>query len=133
MTESPLILIVDDDSSLSHLYSVKLTSEGFSVITAQNGKEGYDKAVSENPDLILLDLKMPVMDGVETLVELRANEKTKKTKIIILSSFNEWSSMKMSDETAKAIGAEDFIEKDIDLDELVGRIRTELKRTTNEN
>jgi two-component system, cell cycle response regulator len=124
MKNSPSILIVDDDSQLVDLFYAKLTGAGFTVKKTYNGKEGYAAAKAENPDLILLDLKMPVMDGAETLGKLHADPDTKNVKVVILSSFNDWSAIKMTEETAKALGAVDFFEKGIDLDELVKKIRS---------
>ena len=128
MHKPPLILIVDDDRQLVDLFSAKLTASGFAASKAYDGKEGYELAKKEKPDLILLDLRMPVMNGVETLAKLKEDPLTKDIKVIILSVFNDWSKMKMDPITAKAIGAKDFIEKDVDLDDLVGRLRSELTR-----
>lgn len=123
MHNPPLILLVDDDSQLIDLFYAKLTGAGFTVKKAYNGKDGFDLAKTEKPDLILLDLKMPVMDGAETLKKLHDDPETKDLKVIILSSFNDWSEIKLTQATAQALGAVDFIEKGIDLDELVKRVR----------
>jgi response regulator RpfG family c-di-GMP phosphodiesterase len=123
MHQPPLIQLTDDDSSIVSLFNTKLTSAGFSVIKAYNGKEGYELAKKEKPDLMLLDLRMPVMDGAETLGKLHSDPDTKDIKVIVLSSFNDWSSIKMTQGTAKELGAIDFFEKGIDLDELVGKIK----------
>lgn len=124
MHEPPLILIVDDDPQLSDLFSTKLAAAGFAVKKAFNGKEGYEAARSQKPDLIILDLKMPVWDGAETLAKLHEDEETKDIKVVILSSFNDWSAIKMDKAAAEALGAIDFLEKGIDLNELVARCRS---------
>jgi two-component system alkaline phosphatase synthesis response regulator PhoP len=124
MRNPPLILLVDDDAQLIDLFYAKLTTEGFMVKKAYNGKEGFELAKSEKPDLILLDLKMPVMDGTETLKKLHEDPETKDLKVIILSSFNDWSQIKLTPATARALGAIDFIEKGIDLNELTKKIKS---------
>lgn len=123
MSNPPKILIVDDDNQIADLFITKLTNSHFAAARAYNGKEGYELAKKEKPDLILLDLKMPVMDGATTLEKLHADEKTKNIPVIILSSFNDWSAIKMSPETAKELGAIDFVEKGTDLNLLVQRIK----------
>jgi len=124
MHEPPLILIVDDDAQLVDLFTTKLETVGFAVRKAYDGKEGYELAKQLRPDLVLLDLKMPVWDGVQTLAKIRSDDEIHDTKVIILSSFNDWSTMKLDQKSARAIGAIDFIEKGIDLNELVAKLRT---------
>ncbi|MBI5732790.1 response regulator [Candidatus Jorgensenbacteria bacterium] len=126
MHNPPLILIADDDTQLVELFNTKLTKSGFSVRTVYNGKDACETALRDQPDLILLDLKMPVMDGVEALHILRSNPQTKNIKVLILSSFNEWSTMKIDAEVIRSIGAEDFLPKGMDVDELVLHIRKTL-------
>lgn len=127
MHTPPLILLVDDDSQLVDLFYAKLTSAGFAVTRTYNGKEGCEAAKRGKPDLILLDLKMPVMDGAEALQKLHDDPETKDTKVVILSSFNDWSAIKMTKETAQALGAVDFVEKGIELNELVSKIHSLLQ------
>lgn len=129
MNNPPKILIIDDDNQIADLFITKLTNSHFAAARAYNGKEGYELAKKEKPDLILLDLKMPVMDGATTLEKLHADEETKKIPVIILSSFNDWSAIKMSPETAKELGAIDFVEKGMDLNLLVQRIKGALRLT----
>ncbi len=123
MNNPPKILIIDDDSQLSDLFYTKLIAENFVGLKAFNGKEGLEIAKKEKPDLILLDLKMPIMDGAETLGKLHEDKDTSEIPVFILSSFNDWSAIKMSPETAKALGAKDFFEKGIDLNLLVQKIK----------
>ena len=117
------ILIIDDDPQLTDLFYAKLSSSGFEVSKAFNGEEGYKLAKTFKPDLILLDLKMPVWDGAETLSHLRKDPETENTKVIILSSFNDWSAIQMDGKSAQALGAIDFFPKGMDLEELVFRIK----------
>ncbi|MEK7464741.1 MAG: response regulator [Patescibacteria group bacterium] len=122
MHKPPLVLLVDDDPSIISLFSTKLSSAGFSIIKAYNGKDCCDLAKKEKPDLILMDLRMPIMDGFEALKKLNSDPETTGTKVIIISSFNDWSAMKMTQDTARHLGALDFVEKGIDLNELVSKV-----------
>ena len=83
------ILIVDDDSGIRDIYSIALSAKDFDVITAVNGEEGLEKSIKETPDLILLDISMPVMDGLTMLKKLRAtNDYAKKVKVILLTNLS---------------------------------------------
>lgn len=80
------ILIVEDDDILLKMYQKKLTNKGYDVSLAKDGSEGYKLALSEKPDLILLDIKMPNMDGLQMLKLLRKDEWGKEVKVIILTN-----------------------------------------------
>src|SRR5947209_6750500 len=83
------ILIVEDEASIVDIYSIKLNEEGFEVSAAANGQEGLQKAVAEMPDLILLDILMPVMDGLTMLGLLRKkNEYGNKVPVILLTNLS---------------------------------------------
>jgi DNA-binding response OmpR family regulator len=86
MGNSTKILIVDDDTLLSKMYQKKLSIEGFDVSSAGNGEEGLGKAKTEKPNLIMLDIMMPKMDGFETLKQLKANDDTKDIPVIFLTN-----------------------------------------------
>ena len=79
------ILVIDDDQNLNIVLVEKLNASGFDAIGASNGPEGLEKAFAFQPDLILLDLVMPGMDGFEVLKRLRANELGKKIRVIMLT------------------------------------------------
>ena len=83
------ILLVEDEKSIRDLYEIKLTKSGFEVITADNGGNGWELAQKELPDLILLDVMMPVMNGFEVLKRLREKTETKDIPVIILSNYGE--------------------------------------------
>jgi two-component system alkaline phosphatase synthesis response regulator PhoP len=83
------ILAVEDDKMLSGIYELKLKSQGYLVETAANGEEGLEKARTFMPDLILLDLMMPVMDGYSMLARLRADDTLKNTKVIVLTNLGQ--------------------------------------------
>lgn len=80
------ILVVEDELAYLKLLNSQLTEQGYQVFEAVNGKEGLEKAKKENPDLVLLDIRMPVMDGMAMLDLLRREEKGKKIKVIILTN-----------------------------------------------
>ena len=83
---SKKILLVDDDADLQSAYQQRLTQEGYSVIAAVNGEEGLQQAHKHSPDLIVLDIQMPVMDGLTMLSRLRNEAWGKKVPVIILTN-----------------------------------------------
>lgn len=80
------ILLVEDDPLIQRMYSKELLLGGFDVVMASDGEEGLQKASTENPQLILLDIMMPKKNGFEVLSELKANESTKNIPVIILTN-----------------------------------------------
>lgn len=83
------VAIVEDDQAISQMYRFKFESEGYQVETADNGKLGFELTESLKPDIILLDLMMPEMNGDEMLAKLRATPWGKKIKVIILTNMGE--------------------------------------------
>ena len=94
------ILVIDDDKSLCTLMAGVLKKENFDVLIAEDGKEGLKTAREQLPDLILLDLEIPGMKGLEVLKELRAYEKTRDIKVIILTNFADISNIEEAMEGA---------------------------------
>lgn len=124
--KTPLILLIDDDEQLCDLYSTKLKHSGFRVSVARNGADGFNLAKELQPDLILMDYEMPVMNGIEALVRLKENPTTAKLKVVFLTAFGDpRTENRVATDTkfAKDVGALDYIRKGVDLDELVARIR----------
>jgi len=101
------ILIVEDEESLLFLYSIKLEQSGYEVIKASNGQEGFSLAKKELPNLILLDILMPEVDGYEMLASLKKDKATKNIPAIIFSNL----SQKDEIEKGLKLGAKDFIIK----------------------
>lgn len=118
------ILIVDDEEDILEFLSYNLKKEGFAIFTASNGKEALEIADREVPQLILLDVMMPEMDGIETCEELRKNPKLNKTVIAFLTARAEDYSQIAGFEA----GADDYITKPIKPKVLVSRIGALLKR-----
>lgn len=83
------VLIVDDDAFLSGIYATKLELEGFQVVTGRDGEEALKLAASEKPDLILLDVLMPKLDGFEVLKRLKADPATKDAPVIMLTNLGQ--------------------------------------------
>lgn len=89
MAKMAKIAIIEDDQAISQMYRIKFEAEGYQVETAENGKLGLKLAESMKPDIILLDLMMPEMNGDEMLTKLRATSWGKHTKVIILTNMGE--------------------------------------------
>lgn len=83
------VCIIDDDDSIREIYSVKFMAEDFDVIRAKDGQEGIDAIRKEQPDIILLDIQMPVKDGFDVLRELAADQVLRKIPVIILSNVDD--------------------------------------------
>jgi len=79
------VLVVDDEIHIVHVVAIKLRSNGFEVITASNGQEAFEKACEQLPDIVVTDLQMPVMDGLQLVAKLRESDKTKDIPIIMLT------------------------------------------------
>jgi DNA-binding response OmpR family regulator len=101
------IAIIEDDQAISQMYRIKFETEGYDVETASNGKLGLELAEKMRPDIILLDLMMPEMNGDEMLTKLRATDWGKNTKVIILTNVGE----QEAPETLKEHGIRRFIVK----------------------
>lgn len=84
----PLILIVEDEHAIAEMYRIKLQTLGYRVDIARNGQEGLNKAAREQPDLILLDLRMPVMSGDTMLEKLRSTDWGSDIRVIILTNIS---------------------------------------------
>jgi len=80
------VLVVDDEIHIVHVVAIKLRNNGFEVIAADNGAEGLKLALAEKPDIIVTDYQMPVMTGIELVEQLRRNEDTKDTPVIMLTA-----------------------------------------------
>jgi DNA-binding response OmpR family regulator len=123
------ILVIDDDPAVLDFLTQRLAAEGFTVSTAASGRDGINQALIHRPDLILLDLRMPVQDGVTICKVLRANTKTHHVPIIVITGVLLPSQL----EEARNSGVDDFAFKPIDLTDLLIRIRAMLKCRTIED
>lgn len=101
------IAIIEDDQAILQMYRIKFEAEGYQVETAENGKSGLQLLENFRPDIVLLDLMMPEMNGDEMLVELRKEDWGKEMKVIILTNMGEQEAPPI----LKQLGAEKFIVK----------------------
>jgi two-component system KDP operon response regulator KdpE len=118
-----LILIADDDAPILRLVRTKLQNDGYRVVTATNGQEAVDLFENEQPDLIVLDIMMPIMDGIEALRRIREQS---QVPIILLTARTAGRDKVRSLD----LGADDYITKPFDPDELSARVAAVLRRTT---
>lgn len=116
------ILIADDDKSISELIRLYLEKEGYSCVTAENGRAALRKFETESPDLIILDIMMPELDGWQVCREIR---KSSATPIIMLTAKGETFDKVLGLE----LGADDYIVKPFETKELIARIKAVLRRT----
>jgi two-component system KDP operon response regulator KdpE len=116
------VLVVDDESRMVEFIAMNLELEGFRVVRAANGSEALEKASKEHPDLVMLDIMMPEMDGFETLEGLR---ETSSVPVIFLTAKSE----EVDRIKGLDLGADDYITKPFSPRELVSRIRAVLRRT----
>jgi DNA-binding response OmpR family regulator len=118
------VLIIEDDDFLRSLAVTKLEKEGLAVTMAANGQEGLAQVAATAPDLIILDLMLPIMSGFDVLKTLKASDTTKNIKVIVFSNLGEESDIK----TCLDLGANDYLVKaNFTLDELVEKIKELLK------
>ena len=117
------ILIVDDEKNIVDIIAFNLKKEGYTVITAADGEEGVQKAMEENPDLILLDIMMPKMDGYEVCKKIREK---KNTPIIMLTARAE----ELDKVLGLELGADDYVTKPFTPLELMARVNSQLRRYT---
>ena len=112
------ILIVEDNEMNRDMLSRRLIKKGFEIIIAVDGEEGVKKTLSEKPDLILMDMSLPIMDGWEATKKLKSNSDTSKIPIIALTAH----AMAQDKEKALAAGCDEYDTKPIDLNRLLSKI-----------
>lgn len=121
MATQKKILVVEDDKSLRTAIVEVLLSKDYLPIEADNGKEGVEKALAEHPDLILLDLVMPVMDGMQAMTEIRKDDWGKKVPIIILTNLDS-SDKRLTEDVIKGMPLYYLVKADIKIHDVVKMI-----------
>lgn len=121
------ILIIDDDYAINELIKINLELKLYKVVTAFDGNKGYALAKQEQPDLIILDVMMPEVDGYTVAKRIRENEETKDIPILMLTALN----MLQNKVQGFNIGVDDYLVKPFEMEELLVRVKALLKRTNN--
>jgi len=121
---SQTILVAEDQEHIRSLITYKLRHSGYTVVTAVDGLEAIKKAEETNPDLILLDVMMPLLTGFEVLARLKQHEKLKTVPVLMVTAQSQ------EEEVIKGLelGADDYITKPFSPNELVARVKTVLLR-----
>jgi CheY-like chemotaxis protein len=123
----PKLLYVEDNDDNLYMLSLRFEGvDGYEMISATDGALGVDKAASDRPDLILMDLNLPVVDGWEAIRRLKADERTRAIPIIALTAH----AMAGDREKALAAGADDFDTKPVVFDRLLDKVRAALGKTS---
>jgi CheY-like chemotaxis protein len=121
--QKPLVLVVEDDVFLVNVHKKKLAKEGFEVLVAGNGNEALSLARENKPDIILLDLIMPIKDGFQALKELKADPELKDIKVVVLSNLGQ----EEDKQRAMEAGAVDYIVKaNVSFREIINQIKRHL-------
>ena len=112
------VLVVDDDPVIVRLLEVNFEMEGFQVVTAVDGQDGVDKARSEQPDVVVSDVMMPKLNGLELTAALRADDSTKHIPIVLLSAKAQVDDVRAGLEA----GADDYVTKPFEPLDLIDRV-----------
>jgi two-component system alkaline phosphatase synthesis response regulator PhoP len=116
------VLLVDDSETVIQFEKLMLRGLGYDLVTAKNGKLALEQVASQKPDLILLDLMMPEMDGIETLRRLKEKPESKDIPVVVVTTTGDPGVV----EQAFAAGCNDYITKPVDKVELLGKLRKHL-------
>ena len=117
------VLLVEDNEMDRDMLSRRLTKRGYTVVMAIDGQQGVDMAVSEKPDIILLDMSLPVVDGWEAAKQIKSNAASSGVPLIALTAH----AMAADRERAMSAGCDDFDTKPVELPRLLGKMETLLK------
>lgn len=124
MNDTPTVLIVDDEEALRTVLATKFTEEGINVLTAENGKKALEVAFAEHPNIIVLDIMMPEMDGFDVMKHLQEDEWGKTVPVILLTNSSSFETISK----AVSSGMSEFIVKtELKLDEVIARVKDRLK------
>ncbi len=130
-TMSPVkkILIADDEADIVEIIRFNLEAQGFQIESASNGVEAVEKAKKQLPDLIILDIMMPLMNGMDACVEIRNHEELRHSMVIFLTAKND----ELTEVQALELGADDFLSKPIRPKVLASKINSLLRRSSSDD
>ncbi len=118
------VLVVDDEEYIQHILSFSFGAEGYDVVTASDGEEGIDKARNQKPDVIVMDIMMPKMDGYEACKRLKSDPQTRNIPVILLTAKGRDTDRKLGSEA----GADDYVVKPFSPGRLIERVEGIMKR-----
>ncbi len=121
------ILSVEDDATLQHLLSLALQNEGYEMHYAFTGQEGYEKALALNPDLILVDMMLPILTGPQMIMRLKSHRSAREIPIIVMTSYFE--DARFFESSVRTLGIVEYLKKPIDLQELKSLLRRILSQS----
>jgi CheY-like chemotaxis protein len=124
----PKILAIDDENDVLLIIKTALSGQGYEILTASNGYDGLALAEDQKPDVILLDLRMPEMDGMEVLEQLRDNEKTQSIPVIVLTGISDKTKIR----EALDKGITYYIVKPFECQDLISKISLAIKSSQEE-
>ena len=124
MAERKKVLVVDDSKTAQMMTALIVSKASFEVLTASDGEEGVQKALSEKPDIILMDVMMPKMDGFEACRRLHENEATRDIPVILVTTRGEADNV----EVGYTSGCADYVTKPVNSVELLAKLRNHLDR-----
>jgi DNA-binding response OmpR family regulator len=113
------LLIVDDERDFVNIIAERLGAKGFTILKAYDGREGLDKAISEKPDLVILDIAMPEMNGYDVCIKLKEDKDLKDTPVIILTAKFQPNDI----DFGREVGADAYLTKPLELDVLLNKVR----------
>jgi DNA-binding response OmpR family regulator len=119
------VLVVDDDPVILELLRVNFEMEGYEVLRASDGEQGLAKARDEAPDVVLCDIMMPRLDGIELVTRLRRDPRTAELPIVLLSA----KAQKLEVDRGLSVGADDYVTKPFDPLELLDRVNAVLAKS----
>ena len=120
MRESPRVLIVDDDTEIVQAVTVRLGAAGYNVIAAPDGEQGVERALETRPDVIVMDLQLPTMDGLTALARIHAHSATRSTPVVVLSACSS------ARKHALELGARYFLDKPYNAKTLLAAIESSI-------
>ena len=121
-TASPTVLVVEDDERIQRLVEIVLRGEGYRVLQAMDGQHALEVMASEQPDLVLLDLMLPVIDGWALRERLRQQPDTANIPVVLMSA------VRNLPETAQELGVADYLSKPFEIDDLIQSVRRHVRR-----